>query len=152
MSIATKAPPYEAAEIDKIARALVEHKAHGAFYAEKETAVCFKGPLSVWSPAALLDALEKGMIYIAGFLPEGRVFSPLQGLPRVESFMWFDAAHTRKLLERACELEALVNLDLTKLGKKGQREIDNTIALFETLRRKEMPNLRHYIGKAIKGS
>lgn len=152
MSIATKAPPYEAAEIDKIARALVEHKAHGSFYAEESTRECFRRPLMSWGPAALLEALEGGMIYVAGFLPEGQTFSPLHGLPHVESFVWLDASHTRKLLERAYELEALVNNDLTKLGKKGRREIDNAIALYETQRRQELPNLRRYIGKAIKGS
>lgn len=142
-------PPFTADEIDRLARALVEHRAHGSFFGEESTAACFRAPLMRWSPAGLLEALEKGMIYVAGFLPEGVVFNPLEGLPKVPDFVWLDASHTRKVLERAYQMEALVNNDLTKLGKKGDREISNAIALYETQRRQELPNLRRLIGRRI---
>ena len=149
MTIASKKPPYPPEEIEKIARALVVHEAHGDFYVEETCGRCFKIALEKISPAYLLESLEGGMVYVVGFLPGGIRFDPRKGLPRIHDFFWFDAVNAKKLLRRAYDLEATENLDLSKLGHGS--EVDDAVDLYEKIRLQKLPDWRAKIRKHIKG-
>ena len=147
MSIATKAPPYDGPEVERMARALVEHRAHGAFFSSKDGKECFELPLKTWGAPSCLEALEKGCLYLVGFAPDGVIFAP-NGFPKLTNMVWLDAKHTRLVLHRCFELEGDLG-DLVFKGGKPKKELERLIAYFEGMRVSALPELRKMLMKGI---
>lgn len=142
MSIADKAPPYSAEEVEKLARALVEHRGHGAFFSTDEARYCFERPLKKWGSAGAMKALEGGCVYLIGLFPEGWTMRSNER-PKLEGDMlWLDASHARIVLGRCMEIESREIGDLRCSKTSTKKSLERVIVNEESLRRQALPQLR----------
>lgn len=146
MSLITQAPPYDTVDIDRIARALVDRRAFGGWITDAKTVRCFTPAIARFGAQRWLEAHEKGLIYLVMFAPPGVKLLPHEE-PRCETCLWFDDAHTLKVLVRCNELE-------DDAGKKVPSVAETAVIVAEVARnqREALPEFQRRMKLAMQAS
>ncbi len=136
MNPITATPPYGDLEVERMARALANGEAFGAWFASKETPVAFGRAIEQLDLPSRVDMIERGCVYLVEFAPGARL-DP-EEVPSFQTMRWLDADSTKLLLTRTLLIEAASR----GLAPGVLEKIGAAVDTHDEMRRKALPTLR----------